>query len=61
MKPVIPNCHDREAARLRALALTAITADLKARFLKMAEQQEQLAEELRRLQTHSARTSPTLS
>ena len=48
MKPDIPNYHDREAARLRVLAATAVTPDLKARFQKMAEEQERLAEELRR-------------
>jgi len=54
MKPDVPNYHDREAARLRALAVTEVVPSLKARFLEMAEQQEQLAEELRRFQTRSA-------
>lgn len=44
----MPNYHDREAARLRALAAIEVIPDLKARFQKMAEEQERLAEELRR-------------
>jgi len=51
MKSDIPNYHDREATRLRALAAATVVPCLKVRFLEMAEQQERLAEELRRLQT----------
>jgi hypothetical protein len=58
MKRKISNCHDREAARLRALAFTAITPDLKARFLEMAEQQERLADELRQFRAEQEPTAP---
>lgn len=58
MKPEFPNYHEREAVRLRALAVTAITPDLKARFLEMAEQHERLAEELRQFQTKREPTAP---
>jgi hypothetical protein len=58
MKREMPNFHDREAARLRGLAFTAITPFLKARFLEMAEQQERLAEELRQFQVEREPTAP---
>ena len=40
----VPNYHEREAARLRALAKTATTASIKSRLLKQAEEHEQLVE-----------------
>ena len=39
----------REAARLRAAAANATTASLKARLLEEAEQQERLADKIRKL------------
>ena len=39
----------REAARLRAAAANATTASLRARLLEEAEQQEQLADKISKL------------
>ena len=39
------NCHEQEAARLRALIAIVSAPDSKARLLKQAEEQELLAKE----------------
>jgi hypothetical protein len=39
----VPGYHERQAARLRELALTATTAAVKERILRQAEQYERLA------------------
>ena len=55
----------REAARLRAAAANATTASLRARLLEEAEQQEQLADKISKLDGYSpslerkARPSPS--
>ena len=39
----VPDYHERQAAHFRALAETAMTARLKARLLREADQHEQIA------------------
>jgi hypothetical protein len=40
----VPDYHERQAARYRALAGSATTARVKARLLKEAEEHERIAE-----------------
>jgi len=39
----VPDYHDRQAARFRALASTATTSHVKTRLLREAEQHEQIS------------------